>query len=301
MNEESLLIQQWEEWNAQGFIPGPDETEKAFQERIAFCQSLRQHLEQTTGDSLPFEINGDQSQEILKEALPFTQQLYGIQPQWVPLFFSNHQLAPWHGGCAWIFQLHENSPTSAFLQLRARFRDTSNFLGIYQRRELIAHELAHVGRMLYQEPQFEEFFAYQSSPSPWRRWLGPIVQSSRESFFFILLLGAVILTDLALLSIGPKMIALAWWVRLLPLALIGLAVGRLMYRHRVLKRCLQKLEGLYSPVQAKHLLYRLRDGEIKQFSRYSPSEIQEFIQQAAQNSFRWRFLKAISLKNNPRK
>jgi hypothetical protein len=293
MNEEILTLKQWQEWNEQGFIPGPEESEVAFQERVIFCQNLQQNLVQTVGTNLPFEVNDSQSQEVLKEALPLTQNLYGITPSWVSLFFSNYQLALWHGGCAWIFQLNEQTPTAAFLQLRARFRHSSNFLGIYQRRELIAHELAHVGRMLYQEPQFEEFFAYQSSSSRWRRWLGPIVQSSKESFFFILLLGFVILSDFALLSLGPKMATIAWGIKLLPVIFIVLALSRLIWRHQTLKRCLQQLETLFSPQLARQFLYRLRDDEIKQFSQFDSSQIREFIDKAAEQSFRWRFLKML--------
>ena len=94
-------------------------------------------------------------QAILDEASFKTKELYGIQPTWTPLFFNNYQLAPWHGGCAWIFQLTENAPTAALLQLRAPFRHQPTYLNLYRRDELIAHELSHVGRMMYQEPQFE--------------------------------------------------------------------------------------------------------------------------------------------------
>ena len=156
MDEEKGVLSQWQEWNAQGFIPGPDESEKAFLERVAFCLSLEDHLVEIVGAQFPFEVNDLKSKEILENVLTMTQELYGIQPRWVPLFFSNYKLSLWHGGCAWIFQLNEETPTAAFLQLRACFRNSLNFLGIYQRKELIAHELAHVGRMLYQEPQFEE-------------------------------------------------------------------------------------------------------------------------------------------------
>lgn len=293
MHLDKGTINQWQDWNLQGFIPGPEESEEAFQERVVFCQNLENNLEKTLGAHLPFEVNDQQSREILEEVLPRTNELYGIQPRWVPLFFNNYQLAPWHGGCAWIFQLNDQTPTAAFLQLRNHFRHSPSFLGIYQRSELIAHELAHVGRMLYQEPQFEEFFAYQSSSSRLRRWLGPIVQSSKESLFFILLLGLVVMTDLALLSLGTKMDALSWGVRLLPLLFLALALGRLIYRHQTLQRCLKNLETLYTFSQAKHILYRLRDNEIKEFSKFSPLETQEFIDQATDGSFRWRFLKTL--------
>lgn len=289
---------QWQEWNEQGFFPGAEESEVAFQERVSFCQNLEENLRKLANNQLPFETNNSHSKEILEQTLSLTKTLYGIQPRWVPLFFGNYQLAPWHGGCAWIFQINDNTPTSAFLQLRSHFRNRSTFLGIYHRNELIAHELSHVGRMLYQEPQFEEFFAYQSSPSSWRRWMGPIVQSSKESFYFILLLGFVIMVDFALLFSASNISEFAWWTRFLPLIVLILALGRLTYRHHILKRCLKQLQVLVSPLQAKHLLYRLLDHEIKLFSRLSHEKIENFIKQAADQSFRWRFLKTIYFKSS---
>jgi|GEM_PF-691357 len=285
------LLRQWRQWNGEGFIPGPYEKESLFQERIVFCLNLEQELLQK--EDFPFGATDPPSQEILNEALPLTQKLYGIQPHWVPLFFSNDQMFPWHAGCAWIFQRDAQTPTAAFLQLRLPFRHSSSFLRIYQRRELIAHELAHVGRMLYHEPQFEEILAYQSSSSRWRRWLGPIVQSSGESLFFVSLLALLILTHLALLFF-PERVSIAWWTELLPFLLIAFALGRVTYRWQVLTRCLGHLAALYSsPDEARHLLYRLRDSEIRQFSRSSPLKIQTLIEEAAKKSFRWRFLSAL--------
>lgn len=264
-------------------------------ERVAFCQHLKQNLIQKVKADLPFEVGDQTSQDLLKEALPLTRELYGIHPEWVPLFFSNHQLAPWHGGCAWIFQLDEQTPTAAFLQLRAHFRTSSTYLGIYSRRELMAHELAHVGRMLYQESQFEEILAYQTSASRWRRWFGPIMQSSRESLFFILLLGVVIMTDFALLSLhtGSAM-TMAWWIKLVPVLFIMVLLARLFYRQHLFKKCLTHLKTLYPQSKlAHHLIYRLRDSEIKQFAHFTPAAIRDFIEQAEHTSFRWRFLKAL--------
>lgn len=293
MREKTDLLKQWMEWNGQGFIPGPDESPSAFEERIAFCLNLESHLGSNTEGSFPLDLSDAQSKENLKEALPLTQKLYGIRPEWVPIFFSNHHLAPWHGGCAWIFQLSDTTPTGAFLQLRASLKRSPSYLGIYRRKELTAHELAHVGRMQYQEPKYEEIFAYQSSSSRWRRFFGPIVQSSKESLFFILSLGLVILSDLALMSLGEKMAPIAWGIKLLPAALFLLALGRLSLRQRTYRRCQERLEKIFPCDAARHLLYRLKDSEIERFSRMSSLQICQFIDKASENSFRWRFLKAL--------
>lgn len=280
-----------EQLNQLGLIPGPTETESDFLARAQFCQNLKQELTHIEAD-LPFKSRDEASEAIFAEPFKLSQSLYGIAPTWIPLFLSNYQLTPWHGGCAWIFQLNEETPTSAFLQLRQSFRHKQAYLGLYQRDELIAHELAHVGRMMYEEPQFEEFFAYQTSSSTFRRWIGPIVQSSKETLLFIILMGSLIMADIALLAVGHTYSST--WVlllKLLPFFLIGLALIRLTWRHHLLKRCQRQLEKVYANKDtARHLLYRLRDEEIRLFARFSPDEIKNWFQAQQNHSFRWHFL-----------
>lgn len=283
---------QWKRWNRQGLIPGPEETEEVFKARVSFCLNLEQRLVEKVGTDLPFNAGDQASQDILIEGTSITSDLYGIAPEWTPVFFNNYQLAPWHGGCAWIFQLDEETPTAAFLQLRAHFREQKSYLALYNRSELIAHELAHVGRMMYHEPQFEEILAYRSSSSSWRRWLGPIVQSSKESLLFIFILGAILMADLALLVLNQPIDAgVLWALKLAPLVMIVLALMRLVYKQWVFANCERKLIKLYANASdAAHLLYRLNDSEIRYFSRSSIDSIKTFMQEQAALSFRWQFL-----------
>lgn len=286
-------IEQWSKWNQQGLIPGPTESKDEYRDRALFCLNLKKYLKENLKNDLPFNIESEEDNEILKDVFPLTQQLYDITPNWVPIFFSNYQLTPWQGGCAWIFELNEQTPTAAFLQLRSQFKLHTHFLGIYDRNELLAHELAHVGRMLYQEPQFEEILAYESSSSKWRSWLAPIFQSSKETLFFIITLGFVILTDLLLLSIGSKETSFLFWIKLIPIIVIVLGLIRLTFRHHSYNLCLSHLETLYGLQKGKHLLYRLTDKEIKLFSKYTPQKIDEYIKQISKNNFRWNFLNKI--------
>lgn len=283
--------------NSQGFIPGLKETEEEFKQRVEFCKNLLMHFETNTGEKLPFELTDLASKEALNEAFSLTKHLYGIAPQWVPLFFSNHELAFWHGGCAWIFQMQETAPLAALLQLRRHFRNHSTYLNIYHRKELIAHELAHVGRLMFDEPKFEEFFAYQTSPYRWRRFLGPLIQSSSESLFFIFSLAFVLIADLALFATHYSHFYLAnHWLKLIPLFLIFLASIRLFKRHRTLAKCLKHLNSLTSEQgTALHLLYRLSDQEINQFANWPLESIKTYMEQQANTNFRWLFLKTIYL------
>lgn len=274
---------QMQDYNREGLFPGPSESEEAFIRRAEFCLNLRKNWESLEQRDLPFEIDDAATKEILHHTAHKTEELYGIIPTWVPLFFSNYKLAPWLGGCAWIFQLTETSPTSAFLQLRSAFKRHPIYLGIYDRNELIAHELSHVGRMMYEEPRFEEFFAYQSSPSTFRRWIGPLFQSSKESFFFVLVLAMVLIANLALHS--------NVWINIIPVLLILMGLVRLSIRHNQMAKAHSKLKQfIHNHHHARHLLYRLTDKEIISFSKWTTEEIKKYINSEANTSFRWRFL-----------
>lgn len=293
MTEENKT-KDYRKWNFQGFIPGPQEVESSFLERMEFCHHLLPHLQKEVPADLPFDLTETVQAASLKESLSITEEVYGIRPDWVPIFFSNHQLTPWHAGCAWIFQLYPTSPIAAFLQLRASFKKNSSFLGLYKKNELISHELSHVGRMAFQEPKYEEFFAYSSSPSTWRAWWGPIIQSSKESLYFILLLGLLFIVDLSLFSMDyPEAVPLSWQLKLLPVGCVFLALLRLAGRHWKFSRALKNLGVLYEKKVALHVMYRLTDEEIEKFAFLTPEKIRDFMLISSNTSFRWKFLREI--------
>lgn len=277
----------FKECNELGLIPGPHETEEEFFKRVSFCLNLPHELAKHA--DIPFDVQQPANKSILTEAFPSTKVLYGISPHWVPLFLNNYQLAPWHGGCAWIFQLSDDSPLAAFLQLRSQFKNQSTYWGLYHRNELIAHELSHIGRMAFEEPQFEEILAYRSSHSRWRRWLGPIVQSAKESLLFILLLAAVIMAHFALMTTEQPFIhRLTYWFDFVLLGLIGMALARLALRQWQFEKALVHLKHIYPQDNvAEHILYRLTDHEIRLFA--TSTSIRHYIEK--QTSFRWQFIK----------
>lgn len=274
-------------YNQQGLIPGPAEEEAAFVQRAWYCQNIKTKLEQTK--AFPFEYL-DVHQSLLPEkAWAITCSLYDIKPSWIPVTINNHQLAPWHGGCAWIFQLDMQSPTSAFLQLR---KGQSLF---YEHAEIMAHECAHIGRMQFDEPLFEELLAYQSSPKAWRRWLGPLVQSPRESLFFCALILAMMFFDLYVLAFDQQeLISLSFWLKGLPLLAILAAGARLLKRHATFNTALRNLTDIVaSEKKARAILYRLTDSEIILFAKLSAEHILKHAQQ--QNCLRWRLIKLAYL------
>lgn len=273
-------------YNAEGLIPGPAETEDFFLKRVDYCLHLREKI----GETLPFEVSAEASKETVLSPCKQVRALYDIEPAWVPVFFSNYQLAPWHGGCAWIFQLHEQEPTAAFFQLRRRLQNSQTYLGIYDRDELMAHELVHVGRMMFEEPRYEEILAYRTSFHSWRRWWGPLVQSSAESAWFVFLLLPLLLLDAYLLLSGDlELYTNVMWLKLLPLGLVAAAVVRLYRRQSTFSSALKNLQGLFNEGKAEAVIYRLTDHEIESFAGMSVEEIREYIDR--EGSLRWAVIK----------
>jgi hypothetical protein len=217
-----------------GFIPGPGESEESFLMRVGKTQKKF-----AEGSWIP-----DAHWAWVREYLG---QLFDVKPLYICAFYSNHRLAPWQGGAAWI----DGKALSA-IQLRENLRKGS-YLGIYRREEILAHEAVHAARSGFNENRCEEFFAYMTSEKKWRRILGPIVQSPWEVWPFLLgaLLGAV-------WPIG-YLVAGVW---------AGLGFFRLIKQHLRLRRAsLNLLKEVGKAEIARAVLFRLTDREIKQLSQ----------------------------------
>lgn len=279
MNELDLI-----EYNRRGLIPGPKEEKEEFFARVEFCLSLKTNLL----DEVKIPNSEPQDETIVTPALELTNQLYGISPSWVPVFFSNWKLAPWHGGAAWIFKLKEDSSLGAVLQLRKPFYKKSHYLGIYSRDELMAHEMAHVGRMAFEEKKYEELLAYKTSKSWFLRMCGPIVQSAGESRLIIYILATLLIMDAYFLFQGSLSAYLETQIfKLLPLILIFFALFRLKKRQSTLTKAEKNLGSISK--YAKEILYRLTDKEIDAFSKLQKDALLKYIDQDC--SLRWKVIK----------
>jgi hypothetical protein len=279
------------ELDKRGLIPGPGESPMDFAERAQYCIDLESTIEQSLEGKVPFSEEDAHAPD-LGSAFERTESHYGIKPDWVPIYFSNAHLTPWHGGCAWIFQMDENSPTSAFLQVRKQFRSSDRYLGWLKRDEVLAHELAHVGRMTFEEPKFEEFLAYQSSSSSWRRWFGPILQATWESLLFVGVLLMILIVDIFLFWYGDLDSYLKlMWLKLIPLGMIGAGVVRLIIRHQQLKKCRQSLSSLTpNPLTINAIIYRLTDEEIIAFGKMDKKALIDYMKREEENALRWRVI-----------
>jgi len=175
-----------------GFIPGPNETQESFSQRIA---SLVQN----------------------HESIAAVEKIYGVAPDWIPMFFSSKKLLPWEAGCAWIddklvqIQLHPKRKKS-------------------QHKEILAHEIVHAVRSKFDEPRFEEILAYRTSSSLLRRFLGPIFQKPVETWLFLL----AALIDIVQLFLGT-------WFFCVTLLISVVFGGRLIWNQWRFSSCMKNI------------------------------------------------------------
>lgn len=248
-------------YNQRGLIPGPHEDEEAFLKRIS---ALR--------NPLPLEEWG--------EAGEITARLFDFRADWIPIAYSNAQLMPWHAAMTWI---SEEGPS---IQLRKAFKKGS-YLRTYFRDEVLAHEAVHGARMAFDEPRFEELFAYCTSKKNWKRLLGPLFRFSWESTLFAFLLLCPLLSQSASLFFQDHWgFQLLYW---LPGIGLALALFRLLWARRRFQQCLSRITScLKDETKAAAFLFRLTDREIELFSRLSQPELKAYF--AQQTSLRWRLL-----------
>lgn len=268
--------------NQRGWIPGPNELEKQFFERI---KVLRHFM-----DNPPQEIDlfiTDSDWEKVQEKL---KSIFDIRPDWIIAYYSNQGLHFFQGAATWIVE--KNNVKVPLIQLKEKFMSGSLWK-IYDQEEVLAHEAVHAVRMQFDEPFFEEFFAYKTSSHFLRRFFGPIFQKPWEStlciFFLCFPFVAFIFQNFFEKTF--------WWdlISLVPLIYLGFLSIRLICFHLVLSFACFRLR--YFQKDAKKIwatALRLTDREIIRCAFSKRKTLDTFFKM--QKDLRWKLLKKNYLK-----
>ena len=242
--------------NAQGFFPGPSESEEDFVKRAAAAKAVCEEEGQ-----IP-RAHWDWARVRLKE-------LFDFEPRCLPAFYSNKGLAPWQGAASWI-----EKGRLVSVQLREGLRK-GGYMG-YSRGEILAHEAVHAARSAFDEAASEEFFAYMTSEKWRRRALGPIVQRPWEVWGLFIGFAAGILFPLGNL-LGTAWVAAGFW--------------RLMRLHRKMRGAGKNLLAAVGERKARAILVRLTDLEIDLFAKGEHL----FDYAGRQKCLRWRLIRLAYL------
>ncbi len=253
-------------FNQRGLIPGPNENDETFLERI---QKLDHFFSYPPANLDDFLTDGDWI-----DANATTKRLFDFTLDWVVAYYSDRNLPFFQGAATWL--IDQNGVEVPIIQLKKQLSNNSLYK-IYNKEEILAHEAVHAAKMAFNAPQFEEIFAYMTAKSLLRRYLGPIFQKSWESYLFLILFAGTFFLQIWNMS---------WWfVSLLPWLYFAFLGVRLFYLRLMLKRCLKQL----NLSKALTVAFRLTDQEIFFFAKNSQEKVREYI--ANQRSLRWRLIK----------
>lgn len=259
--EKSLIRQQsLIDLNRRGIFPGPSEQWDRFFKRALAAKPVS-----------------------TDEALQLTEKMFCASPNWVNITFKKKGLLPWEGAATWIEE-NEQGDRLASIQMKP-----SLIASLYPQTEVIAHEMVHAMRLMFEESRFEEILAFRTSNSRFRRYFGPLFTRPSEAMGLVVWLLCSWLfywTELIVdFSLGAKY--LLWS----PILAFGWGIWRLGRSQTIFSLALNHLEkAIKKPEQSLAVALRLTDVEIEQFAKCSPEEILTFVHKEKEASLRWTLL-----------
>ncbi len=280
------------ELDARGLLLGADETPEAYAERL---RSLKRNLEEMgaelsdrgtfTLEDLTVRPDARIPPEVFAEAHLETERLYRFRADWVPGFFANPRFGLLFGGCAYYYY----PDFFALFIVRTSFARRRRWL-VYDRRELLSHELCHVARVPLQSRLYEETFAYRTSTSAFRRAAGSVFRGQSEALLFVGSALALVAARLVRVLALPWFPVWPFWALLAGVALWLAAQG--VRLGRVWRSALERAEWAM-PGQGPAMLFRCTDAEVDQLSRLpSPEAARAWVAQRCAESLRWQVTRA---------
>ena len=243
-----------------GLLAGAGESVEEYLARIRKLQRNMDAMENALSKDGHYEIEGIEvvSKDRIKpsffdSANAQCLELFGFAADWVPAFFINPSFSFLFGGCSFSFL----PDFFAMFIIRRSFKNRQRWL-FYGRDELMAHEMCHVARAALMSNAYEESFAYCTSKSSFRKYIGGIFLSQWDSF---MLLGSTFVLLLAQVC-NVFLLRLPMWIFwLLP----PIVLAWLMLRYWRLRRRMAKAQATLATMygdNALKVLFRCGDDEI---------------------------------------
>lgn len=278
------------ELDARGLIPGNGETHEHYMQRLRCLRErigdMKETLERDgsyTVDGIALQREDQIPNELFEEVRPMLEAKYRFMADWVPGFFVDPKFGWLFGGCAFYFY----PEFFALFIIRKSFREKNKWL-IYDRRELLVHELCHVARAAIGSRRFEEHLAYQTSASAFRRLAGGVFHSPLDS---ALLLGSTLL--LLCMQMVKTLLAPTLWIW--PFwTLVLLVIAMLCMRSRTYRRLLNRAVDNVQPISAdpEAIVFRCTDGEIAALAgQASAGQAAAWLDRKADEELRWNVIR----------
>jgi len=271
-------------YNQRGLIPGPNETNEQYYQRVDFCEKFFLDPASFFSDC-SFSLKDRVVRQDLDWVYAKLLKTYDIAPDYLVAFYSDKDLYFFQGACTWVFDYKKHS--LAVVQLRKKLKKKKYFF--YDREEILTHEMAHLARMAFDEKS-EEMFAYLLSSSVFRRAFGALVHDEKEVIFFFILF-FVSIFSFVFSSYFSFLTSVFNIFSFATFGYLSLGLYRLFKQKRVLKKAAHKLLKVVKFQRSvRAVLFRMSDKEILQFTKMSPQQIVEFVHKQKTQSLRWRMI-----------
>ena len=277
------------ELDRRGLSPAPNEDAPAFAERLRGLNANYQSMEGELAKGGTYTVEGVTvrrdariPEEVFSAAGEVTEALYGFRCDWVPGFFLDPRFSGLFGGCAFYFY----PDFFALFIIRHSFQNKERWLW-YRRDELLAHELCHIARIGLESHAYEEYFAYQTAATAFRRVVGGIFRSQTDVFLF---LGATLLEFCTQLSRAffavPLWVPAVGWAALV--GVVAFLLLRLLAMIRTHHRAHANLAAAYGNAgTARHVLFHCTDAEIGDLARGADAAL---LRQWSAENLRWKII-----------
>ena len=221
--------------------------------------------------------------EIINEAGETTQKFYDFRIDYLPGFFLNKDIGLLWGGCS-IYD--EKSGQRIFL-IRKNFKNSHNWF-IYDRNELLSHELCHDARQILNDRKLEEFFAYQTSKSALRRYIGNCFISEADALLFVLPPILLLLAQLSQIYIFPNLSIVPFWA-----FTIGMIIFFFLRNHlarKIFFNASAKIEK-FKIEKSSAFLFRCTSSEMAEIAKLnSREEFLLWVNNKAKNELRFQII-----------
>ena len=275
-----------------GFVPSPGmsredflhHTEKILETHRNFDEALENSGSADIFNTVTVHPDERIAPELLDEAACQTGELYGFSVRHVPGFYLTRAVGLLWGGC----MLSDPDEYFSVMLLRNAFRKHRRFLN-YTRDELLAHELCHSVRQSLMEITLEEYFAYRTSKSPIRRYLGNCFIRDIDALFFVLPMLMLPIVEILKAFCFPQLLSWPFW--LLALLYPAYLLIRNARSRRIVNRARAALKSC-GVRQVEATLFRSTLEELKQFPAFAgqPEKFIAWANSQAETELRWQII-----------
>jgi hypothetical protein len=279
-------------FDAAGLLAGPGETIEAYRERIIKVMGAVSGDEErlkkdgliNLDDVLALRAEDRISPEIMREAASETERLFAFSIDWIPGFFCSASLGFLWGGCS----VHIPEESRTLFLVRGAFASKSRWL-VYDRSELLAHELCHSARAPLNDMAYEEHFAYMTSNHRLRRVIGNCFRRRFDALFFLGPVFLVFFAQLIQSFIWEPMPVWPFWI------FLAVSVSAMLTANSLSRRLYFKAEDnlrRFGVARPAAVLFRCLSWETRKIaSLKNAEELNAMTGSSASSELRWKIIK----------